>query len=78
MAKDKLYTLHQISEILDVPIPEIEWYVKKNLVNKSGKKDRKGNLLISEDQFQQVYDLYSNRYSYVSDDELDNLVYGYC
>ena len=73
----KLYTKYQISEMMDIPIYYIEWCIKGDLIVVK-KRDRKGNMLIPDDQIQQIYDLYSSRYSYLSDDEFDKLVHGQC
>ena len=73
----KLYTKYQISKMMDIPIDYIEWCMKGELITVR-KRGRKGNMLISDDQIQQIYDLYSTRYSYLSDDEFEKLVHGYC
>ena len=73
----KLYTKYQISKMMDIPIYYIEWCMNGELITVK-KRDRKGNMLIPDDQMQHIYDLYSSRYSYLSDDEFDKLVHGHC
>jgi len=79
MGKNKLFTKYEVSEMLDIPINDIELYMKNGVVTVT-KLDRKGNLLVPEDQIQQIYDSYSTRYSYLSDDGLEELLHGsgYC
>ena len=73
----KLYTKYQISKMMDIPIDYIEWCIKGELIVVK-KRDRKGNILIPDDQMQHIYDLYSTRYSYLSDDEFEKFVHGHC
>ena len=73
----KLYTKYQISKMMDIPIAYIEWCIKGELITVK-KRDRKGNMLIPDDQIRHIYDLYSSRYSYLPDDEYEKLVQKYC
>ena len=73
----KLYTKYQISKMMNIPIYYIEWCMKGELIAVR-KNDRKGNMLIPDDQIQHIYDLHSTRYSYLSDSEFDKLVHGHC
>jgi len=79
MGKNRLFTKYEVSEMLDIPMYYVEWCMKTGLVTVT-KRDRKGNMLLPEDQIQQVYDSYSTRYSYLSDDEFEKLLHGsgYC
>ncbi len=74
MARSKQYTLHQVSNLLNIPIIQIEWYLNAGLV-KGKKQGQKGIWFIPEDEMQRIYDLYSSRYNYVSDEELEKLVH---
>jgi len=75
MAQSKQYTPHQVSDMLNIPITEIEWYLRTGLV-KGKKRGRKGGWFLSEEEIQRIYDLYSNRYSYVSEEEMEKLIHG--
>jgi len=75
MAQSKQYTPHQIAEMLNIPITQIEWYLGTGLV-KGMKRGNKGEWLIPEDEIQRIYDLSSTRYNYVSDEELQKLIHG--
>ena len=73
-SKDKWYSIYQVSEMLSISIDQIENYIKGKFVK--CRKHRGGGWLLSEEEIEKINLLYTTRYNYVTDEELQRMIHG--